>query len=198
MRGIKLWLQNRLTFQEDQHFWNNRTPETLDSGTITRQSESVRLFSTANTEDVFMSLAKSMTTHMRSINTTLQSTDMWELRSEGNITGVPGPGEKVEPAMGTANELHVYVDIRWEWLIFKGAILVLTICFFVLVVFQSAKDEVVVWKESPLVLLFHGLQLKEERDQSGPMDLAGMESKAKKVRVRLRNGDFGVKLKECQ
>jgi hypothetical protein len=123
---------------------------------------------------------------------------MWELRSEGHITGVPGPGEKVEPAMGTANELHVYVDIRWEWLIFTGAILVLTICFFVLVVFQSAKDEVVVWKESPLALLFHGLQLKEERDQSGPMDLAGMESKAKKVRVRLRNGDFGVKLKECQ
>jgi hypothetical protein len=62
---------------------------------------------------------------------------------------------------------------------------------------QSANEGVAVWKSSPLALLFHGVHLRSLEVRE-PMDVAGMESRAKKIRVQLRRGEGGVKLEECE
>lgn len=198
-RGITEWLRELLTFHNHQRLalQRNSTRDTIATSTSAQLAGSLRLFERGDLKDIFSALAKSMTTHIRSIDSSQQGTDVALQQATENGTAFPWPVTNVQSASGTAYKVQVYVDIRWQWLVFTGVILVSTICFFVLVVRQSGKEDVLIWKESPLALLFHGLQLEDRNEVNGTIDLKGMELKAKNIRVKLRNRGSGVKLEEC-
>jgi hypothetical protein len=59
---------------------------------------------------------------------------------------------------------------------------------------QSARNDIAIWKSSPLALLFHGLNV-EEVLRSDKDDVADMYSRSKNMRVQLGNTASGVKLK---
>ncbi|OAK99218.1 hypothetical protein IQ06DRAFT_378133 [Phaeosphaeriaceae sp. SRC1lsM3a] len=187
--SLAAWLQEKLTFSNskadpDQPDISSNVSSS-DTRATGRLSETLTLFQKTDPEYIFTNLAKAMTTYIRSIDA-----------SQQEQADTDWPVKNVRPVLGTSTALHVYIAIRWPWLIFTGAILLSTLVFFALVVLQSAKNGVVVWKSSPLALLFHGLQL-EDKERCEPMNLAGMEHRAKQIRVQLRDGGSSVKLEEC-
>jgi hypothetical protein len=131
--------------------------------------------------------AKAITAYIR----TLSAEDQWRVSELDNITY---PVLGIGPANGTAYTLQVYIHVRWAWISFTAAILSLTIVFLVLIMAQSARHNILIWKSSPLALLFHGLNA-EEVLRSDKNDVADMYSRSKNMRVQLGNTASGVKLK---
>lgn len=141
---------------------------------------------------VFANLAKAITTYVRTTKMSEQTGRTWD---DGGLWDdnwdIVGAGD----ANGTAYNLQVYIHVRWPWLAFVGSILVLTILFFVLVVAQSERHNVAVWKSSPLALLFHGLK-SDEAPRADLHSIPEMEKHANKLKVRLRNIGSGTQLEE--
>jgi hypothetical protein len=100
------------------------------------------------------------------------------------------------PFMGTAYELQAYIAIRWIWLAFPASLLVLTLLFLVFIVAQSAESGVAVWKSSPLVLLFHGLNTSSVEQVHGVIEIADMEDHARTMEVSLQDGRLTVLAEE--
>lgn len=134
-------------------------------------------------KEVVSNLAKALTIYIRTLDRDSQIHGLYELNEE-RLRGVGN-------ATGTAYALQVYIHVRWPWISFAGAILVFTILFFVLVVAQSARHGVAVWKSSSLALLFHGLVAQPECKGN---NVASMEDQAKYIRVRLQSTDLWIKL----
>jgi hypothetical protein len=153
----------------------------------------LRVFTSTNrsASDIFGSVAKALTTYIRSID----SSENGMIEQEGDFI-VPTRN----PVVGEAWSTEVYVAVRWPWLAFSGSLLLLTIAFLVLVMAQSARKDVAVWKSSPLALIFHGLSAGGERveEMRGSHSIREMERKARDIRVRLRDSGGGSKLEEEQ
>lgn len=93
----------------------------------------------------------------------------------------------------TIYALQVYVHVRWPWITFIRAILLLLLIyvFFALVVAQPRKHKTAVWKSSPPALLFHGV---DKEEQPAVDEVPSMQSRAENLRIRLRKTASGVKL----
>ena len=63
------------------------------------------------------------------------------------------------PALGAVAQDKTCIAIRWPWLAFPAALVLLTLTFVVIVVLETrptgARPDI--WKSSPLALLYHGL-----------------------------------------
>jgi hypothetical protein len=142
----------------------------------------IRLFQDYDTVDIIQNLAKSMTTHIRSVDNSKVTSESYAYL---NITADG-------PVKGTVYHLQVYVAIRWLWLAFPACLLIFTFLFFVLVVIQSAFSGVAVWKSSPLAILFHGLSSSSVEQIQGATELADMEKHAKGMKVRFQDAHLAA------
>ena len=91
-------------------------------------------------------------------------------------------------AVGIALGSQTCIGIRWSWLSFPAALIVLTMIFLVITVLQISSSEVrQLWKSSSLVLLFHGLSAYNSHDTAaGQLELKiGTQHDAKKVVTKL-------------
>jgi hypothetical protein len=121
--SLAAWLQEKLTFSNskadpDQPDISSNasivsSPDTRATG---RLSETLTLFQKNDPEYILTHLAKAMTTYIRSIDPRQQMTE--------EPSNTPWTVRNVQPVVGTSTALHVYIAIRWPWLIFTGAILV--------------------------------------------------------------------------
>lgn len=68
--------------------------------------------------------------------------------------------------------------------------------FFTLVIIESAKSDVAIWKSSPLALVFHGLNASSVEQLRGTTELAEMDARARQIEVRLRDTGSGVMLED--
>jgi hypothetical protein len=131
--------------------------------------------------------AKAITTYIRTIDKVIDP--------EPGFGVVPVAG--IGPANGTAYALQVYIHVRWPWISFTAAILLFTIVFLALIMAQSARHDIGIWKSSPLALIFHGLEV-EDVQYTHQDNVANMQSRSKNMRVRLGNTASGVKFKKEQ
>jgi hypothetical protein len=136
-------------------------------------------------EQRFGKLAESLTAYMRSVSAQ-------EVPYEIYNATIPNDG----PVQGISYELQAHIQIQWEWLSFPAAMLVLTFLFFLLIVVQSARSSVPVWKSSPLALLFHGLKLSSIEPSRLVTDIGGMEQRARGLKVKLIHSPSGFALQE--
>lgn len=90
---------------------------------------------------------------------------------------------------GTTWDTEVYVNIRWGWLSFLAAELVLAIAFITFTAFETYRTAVPVLKSSALAA---SLALDGEAQQSiGSIDnLSSAEDKSKLARVRFNHGNL--------
>lgn len=99
--------------------------------------------------------------------------------------------------VGTAWEMAVCTNFRWQWMLYPLAMVVGTIVLLLAVIISSSgfsglKKEVI-WKSSILPFLFYGLEHAERKeDELEPEDALKKASKA--VRVRMTYGDDGWRL----
>ncbi|KAI4112020.1 MAG: hypothetical protein LQ339_000027 [Xanthoria mediterranea] len=94
------------------------------------------------------------------------------------------------PAYGTAWTSETYVHVRWAWLAFPAALILLASCFIVGVILETSYRDILVWKSSNIALLFHGRSLRLSRRNEKPVNkLSAMTSRATNVKARLVESD---------
>ena len=105
------------------------------------------------------------------------------------------------PAVGFATQDRTCVAIRWAWLIYPAALVVLNLCFFVLMVVQTwpsstsskRQNNPGIFKTNPLPLLYHGLWHSEwtvhDRydNTTDTADLKAMKELATETRVKFNS-----------
>jgi hypothetical protein len=85
---------------------------------------------------------------------------------------------------GEAGATETFVHIKWVWLVLPATVIVSSLLFLALAMFETRRQQIQLWKHSSLALLFHGLDGPVE-DVAMLNDMDQMEKKAKKMRVRL-------------
>lgn len=103
-----------------------------------------------------------------------------------------------DPAQGLVFQNQTCLGVRWPWLAFPTALVLMTLTFFVAMLVESrprALKNASIWKSTPLALLFHGLERLDGRHGDGD-DVNGMETMAREITVRLETTNDGLKLVE--
>lgn len=147
--------------------------------------EMLALFRDSDLSLVFSHLAKSMTSSLRSYNFSEQTNLAPWL---GNLT-ISGAGS----ANGTAHYNEIHVCVRWQWLAFSGALVVLTVIHLTFTMIDTGRHDMGVWKLSPIALLFHGLDGSETDRLRSTNELARMEALASQMDVQLKDSGDGFK-----
>lgn len=111
-------------------------------------------------------------------------------RALSNVVRVGGMGDVGVPALGQVNEEKTCIQIRWAWMAYPAALVVLSLAFFVWMVVETRPRGVIedAWKSSPLALLYHGLamQMEDGRSQKETLErVKEMETQARETAVRL-------------
>ncbi|KAF7510844.1 hypothetical protein GJ744_005944 [Endocarpon pusillum] len=111
------------------------------------------------------------------------------------------------PAFGVVMRDQTCLQVRWGWLAFPAGLVLITLIFFAALVIDTRPTgtRAQVWKSSPLGLMFHGLKQpakylvhRQEGHDHNMNDIAGMESVAKGMIVRLEASEKGVNLLEIE
>ena len=98
-----------------------------------------------------------------------------------------------DPAKGVVMHDRTCLSVRWAWLTYPSALVLLALLFFVVVVIDTRPmgNRAPIWKSSPLALIFHGPELPDKY-QMGIGNINDMEEFAKGVIVRLGNKEKGL------
>ena len=131
---------------------------------------------------IFSNISDSMTAYIRQSDNTAGKTGI----------GVLDDGLAV-PAPGNVFQTETCISVRWGYITFPIALVLLTTIFFIAVILETSHHyEAHAWKSSALALLFHGLDPETRDPHGGEMaSVKEMETAAKGMRVRLRRGGRG-------
>lgn len=137
---------------------------------------------------IFSSISDSMTAYIR--QTAPASTYTGDNQLDDNHTA---------PAKGQVFQTETCIHVRWGYIAFPVALVVLTIIFLVVMIIETSRyHNGDAFKSSSLALLFHGLDA-EARSQYGEMgSVRDMEVAAKQMRVRLRRTDKAWEFTEAR
>ncbi|OJD40001.1 zinc-binding oxidoreductase protein [Diplodia corticola] len=125
---------------------------------------------------------------------------LWESMADSMTANMRrnGDASNSDPAQGMAQRTVTCVSVRWPWLAYPAALLVLTAVFLAATIVESvSRSGFQIWKGNPLALLFHGLDGDEVAKYRREVTHEGqMEQVAKTVRVRMGDLGTGMKLME--
>lgn len=141
------------------------------------------------------------------------------IRQHGNETVYPGMNSSDisfapnQAAYGIILEDGTCINVRWWWLIYPGVLVVLTTMVLLATIVASLQGadatggvnpgtrvplHSTTWKDSPLPLLYHGLErsIATHASTAAPVPIGALEKHAKSLRVQLGVGDEGLRLKQ--
>ena len=153
------------------------------------KSDQQRLLLRTNITAMLENLAASMTHNIRSSSLDSQRT----AAGSPNVLGVG-------PASGTAHRLEVLVSVRWPWLTFPAALLLIALVFFFLTLLSTSRHQLEVWKLSPFPLIFNRVDESQPLAQSETspvvqsIKIPDMERRAAGISARLEDWDVGPRL----
>ena len=188
-KALSDWLAAHLTITNSRN-WENSTD--FDPDPSHHEFEKQRLFLSNNVSTMFENLAASMTFNLRSTSIEDQSSTR-----EGLITV-----EGASPANGTSTRDQILVSVRWPWLGFPVALLLLALAFFILTLLSTSRHRLEVWKTSPFPLIFNRIDDSQLPPQSEmepivqSVRIIDMEKKAAGIFARLEEWDVGPRLTE--
>lgn len=93
--------------------------------------------------------------------------------------------------IGQSYEQIQYIGVRWEWIIFPSALILLSLIILVITMLQSHNSVSMTWRSSPLAMLFHPLQGWSE-DEMCVDSTPEMEKLSKKMHGQLRSNQDGA------
>ena len=91
---------------------------------------------------------------------------------------------------GQLGVTETYVRVLWPWIILPGVLVVAGALFLVMVIVETKKRGVDIWKDSELALLFHGLNEGNERF-AGLFKTSEMDYVASRMKVRMMSTRTG-------
>ena len=90
------------------------------------------------------------------------------------------------PFSGTALKTQTYIQVRWAWFAYPGALLALSLISLAATILETWYRKVNVWKSSSLALLFHGQQLELSNRGGLPAEtLSQMSQSSQNLSVEL-------------
>lgn len=90
------------------------------------------------------------------------------------------------PFSGLAFKTETYVRVRWAWLSYPAAVIVLSLLYLISTIIETTHREVAIWKSSNLAMLFHGKNLNLEKpDHVMVNTLSQMGERASSIEVEL-------------
>lgn len=186
------YLASKLTSSNSIACW----PPAKDSTDCRPAQKSEDLFDVlrdSKMDSLFANLAKSMTRSIRSVDPNRQI-DLWRAK----YFGAPDPRE-FEPAYGTATYTRTCISVRWWWLTFPAALILLTTTLLILTMIKTTRQDVAVWKSSPLPLLCTRLDGDTREHLRNAKGIVEMERLTQEIRARLTDdsgGGMGARLVE--
>jgi hypothetical protein len=91
---------------------------------------------------------------------------------------------------GTGTRDELFVVVRWQWLSLPVALVLLSIFFLILEMLQTWRGHIRVWKNSPLALLFCGVDARIKLDARGGLDRpAGLNDETTGLQALLTEED---------
>ena len=154
-----------------------------------REFEKQRLLLNTNISAMFENLAASMTQQLRSTSIDSQRLSPASL----NVSGVG-------PANGTATSREILVSVRWPWLAFPVALLLIALVFFFMTLLSTSRHQLEVWKLSPFPLIFNRVDDSQLAPHSEiapvvqSVKVLDMERRAAGISARLEEWDVGPRL----
>ena len=97
-------------------------------------------------------------------------------------------------AIGQATAIQLFVRIEWPWISLPVALLFLCLLFLVVIIIHTSARNVPNWKDNVLATLVYGIHDEGRRAFEKLNDEGDMEDAAKKLMVRLENGECGWSL----
>ncbi|KAI4162381.1 MAG: hypothetical protein LQ342_003947 [Letrouitia transgressa] len=93
---------------------------------------------------------------------------------------------------GTAWRTETFVQVRWAWFSFPATLVIASLFFLVVSIWETAHRDILVWKASCLALLFRGRTLNlTDRDNDPVNKLSEMSKVAAKIKVELEETPGG-------
>ena len=112
-----------------------------------------------------------------------------------SISAALRQAEHMNISIGAAYRSDTYIQVEWYWLIFPSVLLIITLLFLTITIWQTKNDDAIMtWKSSPLPLLFHGLSSQHQTQVKDVLQLSEMENQAKHMKVSLVETEEGWKL----
>ena len=129
---------------------------------------------------------------MQALNITTNIGFMMQNLATSMTTWIRTMGNSPQPdAFGTVLHLQILVQVRWAWLSLLVLLEVGTAVLLACTIGRTMRHGNVVWKQSSLATLFHGLDDTNEHVGSGAMGIKEMEDAAKSMTVSLGQGRDG-------
>jgi hypothetical protein len=97
-------------------------------------------------------------------------------------------------AIGQATAIQLFVRIEWPWISLPVALLFLCLLCLVVIIIHTSARNVPNWKDNVLATLVYGIHDEGRRAFEKLNDEGDMEDAAKKLMVRLENGEGGWSL----
>lgn len=182
--GSNAWLKVEDNgFLHAENFVLDRDRDTrVQSVTVTKA-----LYQTPNITNAVLSLARHMTVALRSNDTITDS----QFRNSGFEEYV-APSHRVN---GTVYRDQIHVEIRWDWLTFPAALLILVFVLLGTTIIETWSEEVGVWKDSPLALLLHSQwETGPERKPTGARTALDIAEEVKGLNAFFVRGGTGEDL----
>ncbi|MCJ1379713.1 hypothetical protein MMC17_002815 [Xylographa soralifera] len=111
-----------------------------------------------------------------------------------SISAALRQAEHMNTTTGRAYRSGTYIQVVWYWLIFPGVLLMITLIFLVMTIWQTKNSDIMTWKASPLPLLFHGLSSQHLTQVKDILQLSEMNTLAKQMKIKLVRTDEGWRL----
>ena len=86
---------------------------------------------------------------------------------------------------GTAYASRTCVRVRWPWLSLPGALLLLAVSFLAMTIWTTNRRQAIVWKSSPLALLFHGFDRNVAANYSAIVKPEEMKEAARSIYTKM-------------
>jgi hypothetical protein len=107
-------------------------------------------------------------------------------RLAASITNVMRSSSNREMIPGQAYTIRYYVLVRWEWLAFPFALLVLSLCFLISTMIKTYEDTTAgIWKTSAMPTLMYGLPEETRGRFADPTTWNSSHGDSRKVRIKL-------------
>lgn len=141
------------------------------------QSEFLLPMLRSSLTDVFKSLADGMTTRVRQLD--------WSAQNDTPSADF-GTVEGIGATNGTSFIVETQIHVRWAWIFLPCLLLILTMVFLEITIFETRNKGLEAWKSSPTALVCSGLDEDVQQEICAARDPVKMEELAADIPVRLR------------
>lgn len=87
--------------------------------------------------------------------------------------------------VGQVGQTHIYVTVIWPWIALPAFLVIASIIFLMLAMYESKRNGARVWRTSELALLFHGRKVWDEEGLQALRRVSDMERAASEIQVQM-------------